>query len=29
MRQGKRLLPYVRRDVQMAVYEVLDAKGAE
>ena len=29
MRQVKRLLPYVRRYVQMAVYDVLDAEGAE
>lgn len=28
MRQVKRLLPYVRRYVQMAVYDVLDAEGA-
>lgn len=27
MRQVKRLLPYVRRYVQMAVYDVLDAEG--
>ena len=29
MCQVKRLLPYVRRYVQMAVYDVLDAEGAE
>lgn len=29
MRQVKRLLPYVRRYVQMAVYDMLDAEGAE
>ena len=27
MCQVKRLLPYVRRYVQMAVYDVLDAEG--
>ena len=29
MRQVKRILPYVRRNVQRAVYDVLDAEGAE